>query len=220
MAQRRNTRTEAAIRTAFITLLKQKGLNAMTVSDIARLANINRGTFYTHYMDKFDLCQQLIDNAHADLTDIIRTSSARYGASPTNSRIELIQYETILQCLVYIKQDYAFFDAISRSGNDMVLYSKCKELIAELLTVEFEQQAGGPANTATVVSVYGREMIASATTSVLWLWMRRGCVEPPETIARFIDTARHLPPVDVMNARLVERSAMARQSGANGPQGR
>lgn len=202
MVQRRNTRTEAAIRTAFITLLKQKGMNAITVSDIARLANINRGTFYTHYMDKFDLCQQLIDNAHADLTDIIRTSASRYGSSPTNSKIELIQYETILKCLIYIKQDFDFFDAISRSGNDMALYSRCKDLIAEMLTVEFERRAASHSKSATVISVYGREMVASATTSVLWLWMRRGCVEPPETIARFIDTARHLPPMDMMDARL------------------
>ena len=67
--QQRNTRTEAAIRSAFITLMKQKGLAAMTVSDIARLANINRGTFYKNYTDKFDLCQQLIDDAQNDLTD-------------------------------------------------------------------------------------------------------------------------------------------------------
>ena len=113
--QQRNTRTEAAIRSAFITLMKQKGLAAMTVSDIARLANINRGTFYTHYTDKFDLCQQLIDDAQNDLTAIMRSSSNNNHRND-HGHTEVISYDMILACLQYIKHDYAFFDAISHSG--------------------------------------------------------------------------------------------------------
>ena len=51
----RNTRTEARIKAAFTTLVRTKGFDSMSVSDIARTAGINRGTFYMHYTDKFDL---------------------------------------------------------------------------------------------------------------------------------------------------------------------
>lgn len=71
MTQRRHTKTEARIKAAFTTLVKDKGFDAMTVSDLARTANINRGTFYMHYIDKFDLRDQLLDDAIADLTSIL-----------------------------------------------------------------------------------------------------------------------------------------------------
>ena len=56
-------RTKTAIRNAFVELIEEKGFDAITVKDITTKANINRGTFYTHYLDKFDLmtrCQEEI----------------------------------------------------------------------------------------------------------------------------------------------------------------
>ncbi len=57
----RVVRTKTAIRNAFVELIEEKGFDAITVKDITTKANINRGTFYAHYQDKFDLmtkCQK------------------------------------------------------------------------------------------------------------------------------------------------------------------
>lgn len=57
----RVVRTKTAIRNAFVELIEEKGFDAITVKDITTKANINRGTFYAHYQDKFDLmtkCQE------------------------------------------------------------------------------------------------------------------------------------------------------------------
>ena len=56
---RRITRTKLAIRTALVALIEEKGFDVLTVKDITTLANINRGTFYLHYQDKFDLLKQI-----------------------------------------------------------------------------------------------------------------------------------------------------------------
>ena len=59
----RVVRTKTAIRNAFVELIEEKGFDAITVKDITTKANINRGTFYAHYQDKFDLmtkCQKEI----------------------------------------------------------------------------------------------------------------------------------------------------------------
>lgn len=71
MVRQRQTKTEAKIKAAFTTLVKNKGFDAMTVSDLAREADINRGTFYMHYVDKFDLRDQLLDDVIADLAAIL-----------------------------------------------------------------------------------------------------------------------------------------------------
>ena len=50
---RRRRYTLSVIREAFFALLAEVGFAKMTVADICRRADINRGTFYLHYEDKF-----------------------------------------------------------------------------------------------------------------------------------------------------------------------
>ena len=47
----------------------------MTVSDLAREADINRGTFYMHYVDKFDLRDQLLDDVIVEIRQAIEMTS-------------------------------------------------------------------------------------------------------------------------------------------------
>ncbi|EEL70861.1 hypothetical protein IGA_00005 [Bacillus cereus HuA3-9] len=51
----RVARTKEAIRDALTELINEKGFDSITVKDITARANINRGTFYLHYRDKYDL---------------------------------------------------------------------------------------------------------------------------------------------------------------------
>lgn len=55
---RRVVKTRAAIQTAFRKLVKERGINKVTVSELARAADIDRKTFYLHY----DSIDDLIDN--------------------------------------------------------------------------------------------------------------------------------------------------------------
>lgn len=57
----RAVKTRAAIQSHFLDLLLEKNFNEITVKNIARAANIGRGTFYLHYEDKFDLLGKLMD---------------------------------------------------------------------------------------------------------------------------------------------------------------
>ena len=44
---------------AFLMLLQEKPLNKITVTDICKKADINRGTFYSYYNDPFDLMRSI-----------------------------------------------------------------------------------------------------------------------------------------------------------------
>ena len=48
MKDRRVLRTKKAIQNAYLDLLKKKGTEKITISDIAREADIDRKTFYLH----------------------------------------------------------------------------------------------------------------------------------------------------------------------------
>lgn len=52
---KRIVKTRTSIKNAFMTLMLDKELNKITVSDIAEKAQINRSTFYLHYADAADV---------------------------------------------------------------------------------------------------------------------------------------------------------------------
>lgn len=55
-------RTRKLLQEALIALTVEKGYAAVTVSDIAERAMVNRATFYRHYLDKFDLLEQYVQD--------------------------------------------------------------------------------------------------------------------------------------------------------------
>ena len=52
---RRIQRTRQSLRTALLTLIKEKGYDAISIEEITGRANVGRATFYLHYKDKEDL---------------------------------------------------------------------------------------------------------------------------------------------------------------------
>lgn len=55
---RRIRKTREAIEQAMIRLLQQKSLDTITIREITEEADIHRGTFYLHYLDKYDVIEQ------------------------------------------------------------------------------------------------------------------------------------------------------------------
>src|SRR6187551_699557 len=73
---RRITRTKIAIRDALVFLIEKKGFDNLSVSEIAARANINRGTFYLHYRDKFELLEQTLNDVIKDVKKIFISSKS------------------------------------------------------------------------------------------------------------------------------------------------
>ncbi|WP_165422854.1 TetR/AcrR family transcriptional regulator [Ktedonosporobacter rubrisoli] len=59
-ADRRIERTRQLLRQASIEILQEKGFQATSVQEIAERANLNRGTFYAHFPDKYALLESLV----------------------------------------------------------------------------------------------------------------------------------------------------------------
>ena len=45
--------TQRVLKESFLTLLKQKPVNKITVKEVCEMAELNRATFYAHYSDCF-----------------------------------------------------------------------------------------------------------------------------------------------------------------------
>lgn len=57
---RRVRRSSRMLKEAFLELMREKGFSSITVQDIADKADMNRGTFYAHFPDKYALLESSI----------------------------------------------------------------------------------------------------------------------------------------------------------------
>lgn len=55
-------RTRQLLQQAFIEIVRKKGFESTRIHDITEQANVNRGTFYFHYADKFELLDEVVRN--------------------------------------------------------------------------------------------------------------------------------------------------------------
>jgi AcrR family transcriptional regulator len=55
-------RTKKLIEDAFLTIMEEQGSEGVTVRSLSQKAGINRGTFYLHYQDIYDLMEKLEDS--------------------------------------------------------------------------------------------------------------------------------------------------------------
>jgi AcrR family transcriptional regulator len=56
---RRVKYTKNIIKETFLQLLEEKDINKITVSEICKIADINRATFYRYYLDVYDLLEKI-----------------------------------------------------------------------------------------------------------------------------------------------------------------
>lgn len=68
---RRVRKTREALRRCLTTLLQKKKIQEITVRELAEMADINRGTFYLHYKDVYDLMEQMENELMAELEQML-----------------------------------------------------------------------------------------------------------------------------------------------------
>ncbi|HCY6816125.1 TPA: TetR/AcrR family transcriptional regulator C-terminal domain-containing protein [Staphylococcus aureus] len=66
----RVVKTRASIKKAFMTLLFEKDFDTISIKEITEFAQIGRKTFYLHYIDKYDLLDQIVSEKLTELEQI------------------------------------------------------------------------------------------------------------------------------------------------------
>ena len=63
----RVVKTRRGIKAAFLELVQAKPVQKITVTELAKRAEISKGTFYLHYLDIYDLYNQMVEETVAKI---------------------------------------------------------------------------------------------------------------------------------------------------------
>lgn len=106
---RRVTRTRQLIAASFLDILFKKPYTDISVVDIAEHANINRSTFYAHFLDKEDLLEKLVGEKLGKLKQVLA-----YSATATEWRPAFNDADPIfVQLFDHAFEHSAFYQSMS-----------------------------------------------------------------------------------------------------------
>lgn len=125
---RRFRKNKAIIRRAYLDLTLEKGLGHVTVSDIAKRADINRMTFYSHYETEEDVLQEFVDDMVADITSYTLEH-------PTTDGFFEIMNQTMLA-------EIDFFRLVAKEGQYTGMRTAFRKAIKQILEDAFGSKLG------------------------------------------------------------------------------
>ncbi|MEJ7453182.1 TetR-like C-terminal domain-containing protein [Staphylococcus xylosus] len=176
---RRVRKTKNAIKQAFIKLLAEKELERITIQDITTLADVNRGTFYLYYEDKYILLSDLEDEILASLADEIGTSKLVMQDSNLEDFAKNFSEKILKNIILHIQKDIDFYLVIFKLDRKSQLEDKISELMyANMVKIISNKQkiSGIPID-------YFHSYFSGATISFIKHWVQDNNRMEPNIVA-------------------------------------
>ena len=161
----RKKKSVEKIEKIFIQLIQRYEINEITVSDICKLASINRTTFYANYLDIYDLADKIKDSMFYNLLDLYKEEvmkgehSYNYLKLFQHIKENQIYYKTMLK----LKMDFSkYFDYSQENGEAMKYLGTIKNM------------------------EYHIEFFKAGMSAIITKWLQEGCQESPEEMEQIL----------------------------------
>lgn len=185
----RSQRTRQLISDAFMELLEDKPAAKITVTEICQKANINRATFYKHYLDVPDLHEQLEQKILKEFEEFVQGKVLTDAVPYREMLVELLDFSARFGSRYYILcTENAASDLPAKSFQ--MLNSLVFPLMKERIPSISDQEAA---------MLY--QFVSHGSGSMLVQWLRRECNWTAEQMADFIMLISGAAVQSVLNRR-------------------
>lgn len=168
----RSRYTEMIIKKEFLELLRHKPLSKITVREICERSQINRSTFYKHYLDCYDLLDKLKEDALTQFEELMASIEGS-GATPA-----------LVATLQVLKQDAETFQLLIPQGGGgefaRQIVQRCYQYLD--LRLVFINEPGRDDGWKERCYAF----LIGGVSSVIEHWLQGGCKEPVEQVAAAI----------------------------------
>jgi AcrR family transcriptional regulator len=167
---RRILKTQESLKKAVIELMTEKSFDDITIQDIADRANINRGTIYLHYQDKYDLLDKLIEAHMNELGEM------------DSWACEMDWIDALVPYFEYFEKNYLFFSTMLASkGAPSSFRTRLLASIIEGFKGEIDRESGRNTDLNEEIML---QYAGIAYVGVIEWWIRDGMPYPPRVMAK------------------------------------
>ena len=159
---KRRQATRESIEKTFIELLQTREISQITVSDICKITEYNRTTFYANYLDIYDLADKIRDRLEAELSELYENE---LFFNCGNDYLKLFQHikENQIFYITYFKLGYD-----SRHTVDLGSISRWQKSFPE---EDLE---------------YHIEFHKAGLNAIIKKWLTAGCDKSPEEMVKIM----------------------------------
>ncbi|MDZ4992546.1 TetR family transcriptional regulator [Clostridium perfringens] len=170
---RRTLYTKKVIKESLIELLKTKEIHQVTVTDICKKADINRGTFYTHYKDAFDLFQSMEDELFDQILKYIK-------------EIPVEEYNSLLllKVLELIKENKDLCKVLFCNQRDSSILNRILNIANQ---IDVDQLFNNPNLINKTIANYYMRYSVGGCISIIETWLENDLPESPREIVQIIN---------------------------------
>ncbi|QMV44791.1 TetR/AcrR family transcriptional regulator [Cohnella cholangitidis] len=166
---RRVLKTRESLKKAVIELMTEKNFDDITIQDIADRANVNRGTIYLHFQDKFDLLDKLIETHFIELGEMDEWAC------------KLDWADALVPYFEYFENNRLFFSTMLASKGAPSFRTRLLASFMEGFKDEIDRESGK--NTDLIDEVM-LQYAGTAYVGVIEWWIKSGMPYPPQVMAK------------------------------------
>jgi AcrR family transcriptional regulator len=178
MEDLRVRRTRKLLQQAFIECTIEKGFAAITVRDITERAMVNRSTFYRHYLDKYDLLEQYMN----EMYDSFEEQQGVAGSNPPEVSSSLIDL------LKHIQQFAGFYRVMLGMQGELLFTQRFRHKIEKgffsCFNQAFPELIDQP--DAPPLDLMLKVVSSAGCGAIIW-WLEQEQPSPPEKFAVWLN---------------------------------
>jgi AcrR family transcriptional regulator len=165
---RRTLKSQEAIKSAFIELMSKKKFDQITMQNISDTANVGRRTIYLHYLDKYDLLDQLVKEHIDELRKICESAS------------EMKFTDGCLIWFDYFESNYSFFSTMLQSKQVASFRNRFLDYVFERLKSYIDITKGvNQGLSQDVIFCF----LGTAVVGIVESWLTNEIAEPVHVVA-------------------------------------
>lgn len=150
------------IERAFIELLQTKDLDRISVSEICKITNLNRSTFYSNFVDVYDLAEKVCEHLENEFLSLYANEIKNETRTHNFTRL-----------FGHIKENQLFYKTYFKIANiNMDIIGFDKEMAQKYFDSKYID--------------YHIEFFKNGLNAVIKKWLDGGCLESPEEIEEII----------------------------------
>ena len=193
--------TKQKLQDACIHLMEERGIHGVSVQALTSVTGLNRGTFYLHYTDKFDLLSQIQERLLVGLQNCLNKIEPLDGFMYIKNGDP---YPAIIQMFTYFGQEANAFKVLLGPNGDPSFSKEVKTLYKNTILKKFLKEMAKQ-NTnhffnskENQLNNYFLSFMTSAIFGVIEEWLANDAKESPEEMGKI-----HLHIIQMIRSQLI-----------------
>jgi AcrR family transcriptional regulator len=189
---RRIQRTRQSLRTALLTLIKEKGYDAISIEEITERANVGRATFYLHYKNKEDLLlEEFSEMANEKVQVLSEVPFSAWLPLPDDGEVNSKQPSPpLLIVFQHIYDNAELYYILLKSEKSSRIVERIRKISTESIVKFMENKAQTepiPLHFKVPMDFFAA-FFSGALLSIVDWWLEEDMRHTPEEIARLFQS--------------------------------